>query len=150
MVSCQFFEVKSFKIYGAANLQKSLIGSSSGALFLGDDFIPYVFKAKNLGVAFSYDLNWGDHVSTICRKVHGALAGLRRLADVTLIAVRMRLVVALVITFFIYCDCVYFTLNSYLLSKLTVALNACVRYVYRRRLLDHIFDVSDSIMGCFL
>jgi hypothetical protein len=24
------------------------------ALFLGDDFIPYVFKAKNLGVTFSY------------------------------------------------------------------------------------------------
>jgi hypothetical protein len=36
------------------------------ALFLGDDFIPYVFKAKNLGVTFSYNLSWGD-VSTICR-----------------------------------------------------------------------------------
>jgi hypothetical protein len=29
------------------------------ALFLGDDFIPYDFTAKNLGVTFSYDLNWG-------------------------------------------------------------------------------------------
>jgi hypothetical protein len=66
------------------------------ALFFGDDFIPYVFKAKNLGVTFSYDLNWGDHVSTICRKVYGALAGHRRLSDVTPVAVRMRLVVALV------------------------------------------------------
>jgi hypothetical protein len=44
-----------------------LLGPLS-ALFLGDDddFIPYVFKAKNLGITFSYDLNWGDHVSTIC------------------------------------------------------------------------------------
>jgi hypothetical protein len=32
------------------------------ALFLGEDFIPYVFKAKNLGVTFSYSLNWSDHV----------------------------------------------------------------------------------------
>jgi hypothetical protein len=32
------------------------------ALFLVDEFIPYVVKAKNLGVTFSYDLNW---VSTI-------------------------------------------------------------------------------------
>jgi hypothetical protein len=24
---------------------------------LGDDFIPYIFKAKNLGVTFSYDNN---------------------------------------------------------------------------------------------
>jgi hypothetical protein len=29
-----------------------------------------------------------------------------------------------------------------------VAFNACVRYVYRRRLFDYISDVSDSILGC--
>jgi hypothetical protein len=81
------------------------------AVFLGEDFIPYVFKAKNLGVTFSYDLNWGDHVSGICRKVYGAFAGLRRLADVILFAVRMRLVIAFVIPFFIYFDCVYFALD---------------------------------------
>jgi hypothetical protein len=48
MVSCQFFEVKSFEIYGAANIQKSPLP----ALFLRGDFIPHVFKAKNLGVTF--------------------------------------------------------------------------------------------------
>jgi hypothetical protein len=56
----------------------------------------------------------------------------------------------LVILFFIYCDCVYFVLDSYSLRKLTVAPNAFVRYVYRRRLFDHISDVSDSILGCSL
>jgi hypothetical protein len=30
------------------------------ALFLDDDFIPYVFKAKNLGVTFSNYPCWGD------------------------------------------------------------------------------------------
>jgi hypothetical protein len=73
-----------------------------------------------------------------------------RLADVTHFAVRMRLVVALVIPFLIYCNCVYFALDSYSLRKLTVAFNVCVRYVYRRRLFDHISDVSDSILGCSL
>jgi hypothetical protein len=34
------------------------------ALVLGGNFIPYVFNAKNLSVTFSYNLNWGDHVST--------------------------------------------------------------------------------------
>jgi hypothetical protein len=63
------------------------------APFLGDVFIPLVFKAKNLCVTLSYDLNWGDHVSTICCKVYG----LRRLGDVTPFAGRMQLVVALVI-----------------------------------------------------
>jgi hypothetical protein len=52
-----------------------------------------------------------------------------------------------------YCDCVYFALDSYSLRKLMVTFNACVRYVYRyicRRLFEHIFDVSDSILGCSL
>jgi hypothetical protein len=57
----------------------------------------HVFKVRNLGVTFSYDLNLGDHVSTICRKVYGALARFRRLADVIPFAVHMRLFVALVI-----------------------------------------------------
>jgi hypothetical protein len=42
-----------------------------------------------------------------------ALAGFRRLADVTPFAVRMRLV----IPFSIYCNSVYFALNSYSLRK---------------------------------
>jgi hypothetical protein len=62
----------------------------------------------------------------------------------------MRLVVALVIPFFIYCNCVYFALDSYSLRKLTVVFNACVRFVYRRRLFDHISDVSDLILGSSL
>jgi hypothetical protein len=57
-------------------------------LFLGDDFIPYLYKAKNLGVPLIYDLSWGDHVSTVCRMVYGAFAGFRRLTDVTPFAVR--------------------------------------------------------------
>jgi hypothetical protein len=58
-----------------------------------------LFKVNNLGVTFSYDLNWGDHVSTICRKVYEAFAGLRRLADFTPFTACMRLVVLLVILF---------------------------------------------------
>jgi hypothetical protein len=45
------------------------------ALFLGNDFIPYKYKAKNLGVTFCYHLNWGDHFSTICAKSVGTLLG---------------------------------------------------------------------------
>jgi hypothetical protein len=60
----------------------------------------------------------------------------------------MRLVVVLVIPFFIYCDCVYFALDSYSLRRLTVEFN--VRYVYFRKLFDHISDVSNSILGCSL
>jgi hypothetical protein len=48
------------------------------------------------------------------------------------------------------CDCVYFALDSHSLRKLTVAFNAFVRYVYQRRLFDHITNISDSMLGCSL
>jgi hypothetical protein len=70
------------------------------AIILGDDFIPYVYKSKNLGVNLNYDLSWSDHVTTVGRKVYVALAGLRRLSNVTPFAVRMRPIVALVIPIF--------------------------------------------------
>jgi hypothetical protein len=78
--------------------------SKSMVLPIGDDFIPYVFKAKNLSVPFSYDLNWGDHVSTICRKVYGAVAEFRILADVIL---SLRLVFALFCTRFLFAKKTY-------------------------------------------
>jgi hypothetical protein len=83
-----------------------------------------VFRQRTWALLLSYNLNWGHHVCTNCRKVYGAFAGFRRLADVAL--------------------------YSYSLRELTVAFNACVRYVYCKRLFDHISDVSNSILSCFL
>jgi hypothetical protein len=34
-------------------------------LFLVDDIIPYVYKARNLGVTFNYDLSSDDQVSIL-------------------------------------------------------------------------------------
>jgi hypothetical protein len=80
----------------------------------------------------------------------GGLAGLRRLADITPFVVRIRIFVALVNSCYTYSDCFYFALDYFSLRKLTVAFNACVMNVYRRRLFDHISNVSDSILGCSL
>jgi hypothetical protein len=64
------------------------------------------------------------------------------LAVVTRFTGRMRLAVALVIPFFIFCDCFYFALDSYSLRKLTVAFNACIVEAFMT-----IFLLSDSILG---
>jgi hypothetical protein len=110
MVSCQFFEVNSLEIYGAANIQKSL------------NLFQRFFLVAILSCMFLRQGTWAlllviliGVIMSAQYAVYGALIGLRRLADVTPFAVRMRLVVVVVITFFIYCDCVYFELDSYLL-----------------------------------
>jgi hypothetical protein len=69
------------------------------ALFLGNDFVPYLYQAKNLVFIFNYDLSkglWREH----------SLYRPRRLADITSFAVCMLLIIVLVIPIFIYCDCI--------------------------------------------
>jgi hypothetical protein len=56
---------------------------------------------KTLSFTFNYDLSWGDHVRTVCRKIYGALPGLRKLVVVTPFAVRLLPIVARVISFFL-------------------------------------------------
>jgi hypothetical protein len=73
-----------------------------------------------IGVTLNYDLSWDDHVRTVFPKVYGALAGLRICLYVTYCCPR----------FFIFDLLRLCTLDSNSLWKLTVALNACVRYVY--------------------
>jgi hypothetical protein len=51
MVSCQFFEAKSFEIHGVLPIYRNhLLGPPPR-------FSPYVFMANNLGVSFNYNLN---------------------------------------------------------------------------------------------
>jgi hypothetical protein len=58
------------------------------ALFLGDNYIPYVFTRRKLYVIFDYDLNWGDHDSKTCQKVYEGLAGLS--SDVSFFAISLQ------------------------------------------------------------
>jgi hypothetical protein len=109
------------------------------AHFLGDVVIPCLDKAKNLGVTCNYVPSCGNNVTALCR----SLCGLRLAKETGCLLFAVRFV-AFVISFLIYCDFVYFPLDSFSLRKLTMTFNACV---YRRRLFDLISDVSDSILG---
>jgi hypothetical protein len=95
MVPCQFFEVKFFEIYGAANIQKLLVlfqrfflVTILSRMFLRQRTYALLLVMILIGV-----------IMLAQSAVYGALSGLRRLADVTPFAVHMRLVVALVIFF---------------------------------------------------
>jgi hypothetical protein len=87
-------------------------------LFLGDDFIPYVYTAKNLSATFNYDLKCGDHVCTICRKCGSC--GAQETGG-------SHLFYCSYTNYCCPCDS-YFHYDSYSLRKLTVAFNAFVRY----------------------
>ena len=70
----------------------------------------------------------GGHVTQICRRVYGALVSLHGLTAFTPEEIRRKIIVAIVLPHFIYCDSVYFNLDSRSSRRLLVAFNACARY----------------------
>jgi hypothetical protein len=111
--------------------------------------VTYVYKTKNLGVTFNYDLSWGDHIRTICHKVYGALTGFRWLmASPPPVAVSMRLIVTCcpgdssfhLLRLCLLCTWLLFTEEFY------SGFNACVRYDYQKKF----FADLHSILNCNL
>jgi hypothetical protein len=43
------------------------------AFFLGEDFIPYIYETKDLGVIYNYHLSWDDHASTLSKSMGRSL-----------------------------------------------------------------------------
>ena len=92
--------------------------------------IPYAESVRDLGVQLNGRFTWGDHVAQICRRVYGALVPLRRLAAFTPEEIRRKIIVAIGLPRFLYCDSIYFNLDSRSSLRLSVAFNACAGYIY--------------------
>lgn len=95
-------------------------------------------------------MTWTDHVSSICGKVYGGLRRLWKLSNIIPQNLRLRLVKSLLIPFFTYGDIVFTSLCSGDRRKLTVAFNACLRFIFKLRRFDHISMHTDLIFGCSL
>jgi hypothetical protein len=76
-------------------------------VMVNDTIIPYSPKVKNLGVIINCNLTWNDQITSIVRSVNGALSRLWCTAHFTPVETRRRLVVALLLPKFQYCDILY-------------------------------------------
>lgn len=83
-------------------------------------------------------LNWESHVDSVCNKIRSVLYRLKRMYAFTNIESRRKLVSTLIFPLFDYCSAVFGDLSGKLDSKLQVALNSCVRYVYGLNWRSHI------------
>lgn len=93
---------------------------------------------KNLGVFMDSDLNWNTQVSHVCKKVYSLLHSLKTVNDFLPSELKKRLVQALVMPHFDYCDILLTNLNTSLTDRLQRAHNACVRFICNIRRFDHV------------
>jgi hypothetical protein len=95
-------------------------------------------------------LTWEDQISNVIRKVYFLLSRLWCTASFTPIETRRRLVVALILPIFLYCDVISSQSSLGNRRRLNLAYNSCARYVYGVSRSEHISDHARSIMGVTL
>jgi hypothetical protein len=117
---------------------------------VGDTIIPYSTKLKNLGIIMNSSLTWDDQISTVVSGVHGALSRLWCTADVTPPETRRRLVVALLLPKFQYCDVIYSQSSQGNKNRLNRLYNSCARYVYNIKATERISEAAKNITGSTL
>jgi hypothetical protein len=93
------------------------------------------------------NLTWNDQISSIVSSVNGALSRLWCTAHFTPIEIRRRLVVALLLSKFQYCDILYSQSSMGNRDRLNKCYNSCARYVYNIRSSESISGPAKNITG---
>jgi hypothetical protein len=91
----------------------------------GDTIIPYSTKVKNLGVLMNCKLTWDDQISSVVSGVYGALSRLWCSADFTQVETLRRLVLALLLPKFQFCDIIYSQSSDGNKKRLNRLYNSC-------------------------
>ena len=86
-------------------------------------------STKILGVIFTKNFNWNEHIKYLISSCHGILATLCKLKHIAPYTLRKQLVEMLVISKLDYCDTVYSPLHDYQIKRLQRIQNACAGFV---------------------
>lgn len=119
-------------------------------IMLDNKVLAFSKSAKNLGLIMSDKLNWTEHATAISSKVFAGLRSLWIHGNLIPIHTRMKLVKALLIPKFSYCDVVLSAMPANVYAILERALNACTRFVFRIRKYDNLGSFRNKILGCSL
>ncbi|KAL1445910.1 hypothetical protein WDU94_005593 [Cyamophila willieti] len=127
--------------FGPRSVMNTLDTADLPPIILDGVSIPLVSNARNLGVYIDNKLSWECHVSEVRKRVYYSLHNLSGFRKVFPQVLKKRLIEALVLPLFDYCDVVYCpNLRAELKQSLQLAQNACVRYVCNLRKFDRVSE----------
>lgn len=105
-------------------------------------------KVTNLGLAMDKRLCWTDQVNDVVKRVYSTLRTFRRFQSVLSLATRKKLVQAVIVPLYTYCDVVYYSgLTEALKQQLHRSFKSAVRFVYGLRRRDTTEEVRHTILG---
>lgn len=105
-------------------------------------------KVVNLGLLLDNNLKWKEQINSITMKAYNTLRTFRRFGSVLSQPIRLKLVQAVIMPMFTYCDIVYYPgLTATLKDQLHRCFKSSIRFVYRMNRYDTTAAVRNSILG---
>lgn len=105
---------------------------------------------KNLGLYMDGSLKFERHVNEMIKKVYFSLHSLKMNRNFLNEKMRSKLVQALVVPHFLYCDSIISNVNSRLKSKIEKAFKCILRFIYNLKTRESTKAFSKKIFGCEL
>ncbi len=128
--------------------QRIIIGSKPNIDKLKSKYIPEVVidgviitrvsHAKNLGITYDEVLSWRRHVNVTVSKAYYKLRMLSRYKNFLTRQSKQLLCESLVLSYFNYCDVLFFNMNADLKLKVQRVQNSCIRFIYNLRKKDRV------------
>lgn len=122
--------------------------TSLPAVNIDGNLIELTSDGSNLGLVFQNNLKWDKAVSQQCGKIYCGLRTLRAVTKEMPVHTKLQLFKSLLLPYFMFADIVYMNMNTTLSSKLEVALNDCVRYVYNINRWTSVRHLQKTLLGC--
>lgn len=116
-------------------------------IILSDSSIEIVNSAKNLGVIFNNRLVWNSQISTAVGKTYGVLRNVYFCQKFTPLNIRMLLAKTYLIPKLLYSCELFCNCDVKNKSRLRIAFNSIVRYVFGLSRRDHVSNYAKQIFG---
>lgn len=116
-------------------------------LFLDRQKIPFVNHVTSLGVTIDSSLCWDRQIFKQCGKVYAALRSIYPWAYYLNTNTKLKLFKALILPHFMLIDYLLTNVSAFAMNKLKVALNSCVRFVYKLNRYEHVTHLQKSLLG---
>lgn len=117
-------------------------------ILINNNVVNYVQSATSLGFKIQSNLDWDSFVLQQCGKIYGKLRTLQLSASLLPVATKLKLFKTLVLPYFMNCDFLLMQISADTLNRLRVALNACVRYVFKLSRFSHVSHLQHLLLGC--
>ncbi len=100
--------------------------------------LPFSSCVKNLGVLFDSTLTFENHVNQKIKCAYIALRKLNRFKNMLSIELKTILCNCLVLSHFNYCSSVFSNAKQYIIHKIQLVQNSCLRFIFGLKQCDHV------------